>query len=213
MISETGATNPISAYGVGKLAIEKYLEIYWRHLGLRSTVLRISNPYGPYQLAEKGQGLIGKIMDCIFTGGVLPVWGDGSVTRDFIYVDDVVSALIDGTGYDGDEHVFNVGFGSGASVNEVIAAVQRVTGLPILVAYQPGRAADVPLNVLDTRLIRRCTHWSPRVSLEEGIARTYRWHLARRGLPAVGGPTERAGPGHQAEPTGLRRHVSSAVQA
>lgn len=180
VLTEASATNPISAYGVGKLATEKYLEIFWRHLGLKSSILRISNPYGPYQNAAKGQGLIGKIMNCALQGEAMTVWGDGSIVRDFIYIDDVVSALVAVTCYDGAEQVFNVGSGIGASVNDIIAAVERTTGLNVAVDYQPGRAADVPMNILDTTLIRTRLGWSPRVSLEDGLRLTYQWNLARQ---------------------------------
>ncbi|MCJ2037178.1 NAD-dependent epimerase/dehydratase family protein [Methylobacterium sp. J-068] len=178
-LNETSQANPISCYGVGKLASEKYLEIFARYLGLKSTILRISNPYGPYQFAAKGQGLIGKVISCGLNRETLTIWGDGSVVRDFIYIDDVVSALTAAAGYEGPEHVFNVGSGVGASVIDVIAAVQRATGLAIEVDYQPGRAADVPVNVLDTSLIRSSLKWRPRVSLEDGLRLTYAWNAAR----------------------------------
>ena len=179
-LSESSQTNPISCYGVGKLASEKYLEIFGRHLGLKSTILRISNPYGPYQVATKGQGLISKIISCGLNKEALSIWGDGRVVRDFIYIDDVVSALVAAAGYDGPEHMFNVGSGIGASVAEVINAVRRATGLAIDVDYQPPRAADVPVNILDTTLIRRSLDWQPQVSLEDGLRRTYAWNLAQK---------------------------------
>lgn len=182
LLSESSRTNPISCYGVGKLAAEKYLEIFGRYLGLKSTILRISNPYGPYQIVTKGQGLISRLISCGLDNEVMSIWGDGSVVRDFIFIDDVVFALVSAASYQGPEHIFNVGAGIGASVSEVIKVVESETGLSINIDYEAGRAVDVPVNILNTSLIRAHLNWEPRVPLREGIRKTFDWNAKQRGL-------------------------------
>ncbi|ONF48379.1 NAD-dependent dehydratase [Methylobacterium radiotolerans] len=190
-IPEQAPTDPISAYGISKLMIEKSLYLY-RHLhGIDYQILRIANPYGRYQLGTKHQGLIGSYIHRVLSGLPLEVWGTGEVVRDFLHVDDVSDAFLAAVAYDGPHKVLNVGSGVGLSVNQVIAELETAFGrdrLPCV--YKPSRTADVPANVLDTALIRSEFGWQPRVALRDGLIGTIAWmqaHLA--GLPA-----ESAGP-------------------
>ena len=92
-ISETAPTDPITAYGVGKLAIEKYLALYEHLFGLDYRILRVANPFGPFQIPLKNQGVIAALISRALKNEPIEIWGDGSVVRDYIYVDDVVAAL------------------------------------------------------------------------------------------------------------------------
>jgi UDP-glucose 4-epimerase len=177
---ESEPTNPISAYGINKLAIEKYLALY-RHLhGIDYVVFRISNAYGPGQSPRKKQGVIASIIDRALRGLPIEVWGTGDVTRDFVHVDDIVSGLLLGTAYDGDCRIMNLGSGTGLSINGLLAEVQRVLDLPDLhVIRTPARAADVPVSTLDTSTIARELGWRPKVDLATGIAGTADWIRSR----------------------------------
>jgi UDP-glucose 4-epimerase len=184
---ESEATNPISAYGINKLAIEKFFALY-RHLhGIDYLAFRIGNAYGPGQSPRKKQGVIASIVHHALNGTPIELWGTGDVTRDFIHIDDIVAGLVKGIAYTGGCRVMNLGSGAGRSINEVLAEVQRVLRLPeLLVIRKPGRPADVPVSVLDIGTIERELSWRPRVSLAEGIAGTAEWIRNGQSQPLAG---------------------------
>lgn len=176
-IPETASTDPITAYGIAKLAIEKYLHLYQHLFGLDYRILRISNPYGPHQPFEAGQGLVATAIHRLIRRRPIEVWGDGSVVRDYIHVDDVATAFIAATTYSGPHKIMNVGSGIGRSVNEVIADVAEAipeAGLPEII-YYPARLVDVPTNVLDIGLIINETGWRPTIEWQHGLRETVRW--------------------------------------
>ena len=175
-IPEDAPTDPISAYGISKLAAEKYLGLY-RHLyGLDYRVLRIANPYGPFQTAVRRQGIVAAMIEKALARETFEIWGTGEVVRDFVHVDDVVDAFAEMIEHSGLPRVFNVGCGVGRTVNAVVSDVERALGRGKLsVTYKPGRAADVPVNVLDIALIGRETGWRPRTSWLDGLRATAEW--------------------------------------
>lgn len=172
---ETAATLPITAYGVAKLAIEKYLEIYRRRHGLDYRVLRVSNLYGPYQTAEKQQGVVAAFLDRALRGEALEIWGDGRVVRDYVYVADVAEAVAATLAYDGGQRVFNIGSGSGLSLVDVIAAIEVLLGHPVDRQFRPGRPVDVPVSVLDCGLARQELGWRAQTAFVEGLHLTADW--------------------------------------
>lgn len=186
-IPETAATHPISAYGVGKLAIEKYLSLY-RHLyGLEYVALRIANAYGPRQSVLKRQGVVAAMLDHALAGKPLEIWGSGEVVRDFVHIDDVAAAFLWAATYDGPHRVMNVGSGIGLSINQVASDIETVTGIAHPSRnYRAGRTADVPANVLDISLITRETPWRPRRPWLDGLRSTARWMTAKRRAPWPG---------------------------
>jgi len=175
-IPEVAPTDPISAYGISKLATEKYLALYNRLYGLDHRVLRISNPYGRHQSVHRRQGVIAALFYRALSGQPLEIWGNGEVTRDFIHVDDVITALIEVHAYAGPHRVFNVGSGQGMTIREIADLVERAVGQGRLERnFLRTRAADVPVNILDTSLIQRETGWAPRVDWDRGLATTLDW--------------------------------------
>ena len=180
---ESAGTIPISAYGINKLMIERYLELF-RHLhGLEYHVLRIANPYGPGQSPFKKQGVVAAMLHRALSGFAIEVWGTGEVTRDFIHVADVSNAFMAAARYDGPHRTMNVGSGQGRSLNQLVADVRDVLRQPALeVVRKSARAADVPVSVLDTALIRRATDWRPGVDWMDGLAATAGWMRAAYGL-------------------------------
>ncbi len=170
-IDEKHPTNPISPYGIQKLCIEKLLEYYGRTYEVDYSILRISNPYGTYQNPKSMQGVIAVFLANILQGKHIEVWGDGSAVRDYIYVDDVMRACLCLLDYHGEHRIFNVGSGKGHSVNEIIDIIKVKLCSEIKVQYLPKRIQDVPVNILDTTLIRRELNWQPEYDLEKGIQR------------------------------------------
>jgi len=175
-VNEDHPTNPISAYGITKLAVEKYLNLYHHLYGLDYVVLRPSVPYGPGQDPSKRQGAVGVFLYHLARGLPIEIWGDGSVTRDYFYIDDLVAAALSAARVESlPEHVFNLGGGRGYTLNELLTVIHRVTGRPLQATYSEARRFDVPELVLDTTRAKRYLHWEPKVSLEEGVARTWQW--------------------------------------
>jgi UDP-glucose 4-epimerase len=174
-ITEEHPTHPITSYGIGKLTIEKYLELYRVLHGLDYCVLRIANPFGEGQRVASGQGAVTTFLHRAHRGETIEIWGDGSVVRDYLYVGDVAEALARTLDYHGERRIMNVGSGIGRDLNEILAAIERVIGRPVQRRHVPGRSFDVPANVLDIRLARAELSWQPATAFEEGLRRTLRW--------------------------------------
>lgn len=174
-IPETHSTDPFCSYGISKLAIEKYLGLFRKLHGLDCAVLRLANPYGERQRTLASQGVIAVFLGKILRDEPVEIWGDGSVVRDYIYIDDVVEALILALRSNKGEYVFNIGAGCGKSLNEVLDVIERVTGRSAARCYLPARSFDVPVSVLDISRARRVLNWSPKVSFDEGLARFANW--------------------------------------
>lgn len=172
---ETASTNPITAYGISKLAIEKYLSLYEYLYGLEYRVLRVANPFGPYQTALKGQGVIAAFLHGVLSGKPIEMWGDGKVVRDYIFVEDVVDSLILAATHKGDGRIFNIGSGEGRSLNDIVAAIGGLLKIDIKVEYRPGRPVDVPVSILDTTLAEKYLGWRPHVPFEKGLQKTIAW--------------------------------------
>jgi UDP-glucose 4-epimerase len=169
-IPETHPQNPNCSYGIVKLAIEKYLALFHSLHGLEYTIVRPANPYGPRQSLDRGQGVIPIFTNLILKGDSIEIWGDGSIVRDFLTVEDLVDGVVKAASYAGDERIFNLGSGCGATLNEVIHAIASATGRPAHVRYLAPRKIDVPIVVLDITRAKECLGWQPSVSLEQGIA-------------------------------------------
>jgi UDP-glucose 4-epimerase len=174
-IAEDHPTDPITSYGIVKLAVEKYLGLFQRLHGLDYAVLRVSNPYGPYQNPGGQQGAVAVFLQHLSAGEPITIWGDGSVVRDYLYVSDLAEALVLAGGVESRQSVFNVGSGRGTSLNELISLIVDVTGERPEVEYVSGRAMDVPANVLDVTRAREELGWRSRTDLVEGTARTWDW--------------------------------------
>lgn len=178
---ETDAAFPLNAYGASKLAVESYLRVLARARGLSAVSLRIANPFGEHQSSARGQGFVSAAIGAALSGAPLSIWGDGSVVRDYVHVDDVVEALVSALVHRGPGPAFNIGSGEGRSLTQVVEAVEAVSGSPIDVRYEPGRVIDVPVNVLDVRRAASELDWRPSIAFEEGLRRTFLWRQRERG--------------------------------
>lgn len=177
-IAENHPTNPINAYGITKLAVEKYLHMFHVLYGLDTITLRPSVPYGPGQDPRRRQGAVGVFLYRIATEKPIEIWGDGSVRRDYFYIDDLVSAVLASLRLKSPPvRVFNLGGGQSYSLNELLKLLGPITGREPVVRYCPDRKFDVPDLLLDTARARTYLNWQPAVSLQDGVRRTWRWVL------------------------------------
>lgn len=174
-IDEKHPTDPLVSYGITKLAIEKYLQMYSHLHGIRAITLRVANPYGERQRIETAQGAVGVFLHHAIKGLPIEIWGDGSVTRDYIHVSDVAEAFVRAVKYSGVKNCFNISSGVGTSLNELIGMLEDVLGKSIEIRYLPGRPFDVPVSVLSNDLARNELEWAPSISMLGGIARVAGW--------------------------------------
>lgn len=174
-IDESHPTEPLVSYGITKLAIEKYLQMYHHLHGINAITLRVANPYGERQRIETAQGAVGVFLHHALKGTPIEIWGDGTVTRDYIHVSDVAEAFAKTVEYSGTRNCFNISSSTGTSLNELVAIVKDVIRRPVEVRYLPSRSFDVPANVLSNDLARNELGWAPSISIRDGIARAAEW--------------------------------------
>lgn len=172
---ETAATDPITAYGISKLAIEKYLALNEHLYGTEYRVLRVANPFGPFQLPHKSQGFVATVISRALNSEAIDIWGDGTVVRDFLYIDDVSHAVMAAISDGGGERIFNIGSGKGLNLLEVVAAVERRLGQKLTIEFHQSRVVDVPASVLAVGRATEHLHWTPATSFDDGLEKTIAW--------------------------------------
>jgi UDP-glucose 4-epimerase len=178
-VDEDAPLAPVSYYGAGKMAMEAFFHAF-RAAGHAATILRPANAYGPGQFPEQGFGLVRTTLEHALRGASMELWGDGENVRDFVYVDDVVSAIVMAVDSPRKAGTYNVGSGVGHTLNQVVAMAEQVSGRKILVEYRRAREVDVSRVVLDIARIQSVLGWRPNVRLEEGMRRTWEWLLKNR---------------------------------
>lgn len=174
-LKESDFTNPICAYGISKLSIEKYIYMYGYQYNLNYQILRIANPYGPYQNPWANQGAIAVFMGKVLNEQPVEIWGDGTIYRDYIYINDVVDALYSSMLVDKSNNVLNIGSGEKYSLNEILDIIKKITKKELLINYIPSRKIDAPGNILDITDAKKVLGWEPKVSIENGIAKNWEW--------------------------------------
>ncbi len=166
--------DPTSPYAVSKLAAEHYISTIGRLWGVETVCLRIFNAYGPgQQMPVAHPPVIPHFLRQVLGRGSLVIHGSGAQTRDFVYVDDVVEALIAAaTAPNVDRRVINVGSGTETSINDLVRQIETITGLEAHVLRVPSEDSGVSRMCADLTLARELLGWSPRVFLAEGLHRT-----------------------------------------
>jgi UDP-glucose 4-epimerase len=173
---ESDPRRPLSPYGVAKLAGEEYLAAWNRLHGTRHTALRFANVYGPRQEATLEGGVVAIFLEAMAEGRETAIFGDGSQTRDFVHVDDIVSAVLAAVGSSG---VFNVGSGVETSIADLHAHCRAVSGNGRPARLEPAREGDVLRSALDVSHAVQELGWRSQVSLDDGLRRTWDWIQAR----------------------------------
>ncbi len=168
---ESHRTEPLSPYGISKLAGEKYLAYYASATGLRYVALRFANVYGPRQDSEGEAGVVAIFSKQMLDGGQPIVNGTGKQTRDFIYVDDVVEAILVTLGEDV-QGIYNVGTGQETTINECYGIIKSLTNCQCKELYGAAKKGEQFRSVLDVTKLREVFGWDPQVTLQEGLTRT-----------------------------------------
>ena len=171
-LKEKTATNPISSYGVQKITIEKLLYLYRYMYGLDYRIIRLANPYGPYQRPNGVLGAVTTFTYKALKGDEITVYGDGSVVRDFIYIDDAIRAIMKIVNGENKHRTFNLGCGYGTSIKQVLETIEKALGIKLNVSYLEGRRVDVPVNYLDISRYEKYYGALNPISLEDGIKKT-----------------------------------------
>jgi UDP-glucose 4-epimerase len=178
-VGEEHPTDPITSYGVMKLASEKYIRMYASLYGVSGRILRCSNVYGEGQPPDRGQGVIAAFLHRALTDRPIAIFGDGSVVRDYIYAGDLADLLVRLLRLGNQPELANVGSGVGTSLKQVVGLVEAVTGRAVRVEHKPGRAFDIGEIVLDISRLRALVPFDP-LPLEAGIRRTWNAIIARQ---------------------------------
>jgi len=176
--AESHRTEPMSPYGISKLAGEKYLAYYTNTMGLRHVALRFGNVYGPRQEPEGEAGVIAIFSKIMLEGGQPIINGTGKQTRDFVYVDDVVEALLVTLGEDV-QGIFNVGTGRETTVNECYSIIKQLTKSSCKDLFGAAKKGEQFRSVLDVTSLRERFGWDPQVSLPDGLRMTVEYFQAQ----------------------------------
>lgn len=174
-IDEVHPTNPICSYGITKLAVEKYLYLYYKLYNLDYAILRCSNPFGERQNYIRNQGLIISLLYKIIRKEPFHVWGNGEVIRDYIYIRDLVDAHVKAVKYNGTCKLFNIGSGIGLSINEVIKKISKLLDVNFEIVYEESRNCDVNSNILSIKKASNELKWVPKCGIDDGIVNTWKW--------------------------------------
>jgi len=174
---EDARVHPRSYHGAAKLASEYFISAWCDQFHGKATLLRPSNIYGPGQPERPGFGIIPAAFGKIRRSETLHVWGDGSVRRDYIYIDDLVrlcSMILDTPMPEG-TRVFNACSGTSVSLNELFDAVEEATGKPLHRSYDAGRTVDASCIAMSAAYAAKVYGWHHQTSLKAGLTQTWEW--------------------------------------
>jgi UDP-glucose 4-epimerase len=170
---ESAPLRPLAPYGTSKLCGEEYLATWNRLYDASHVSLRLGNVYGPRQLPHGEAGVVAIFMGLFRNGGTPTIFGDGSQTRDYVFVGDIANAMLLALERDGG--VYNVGTGVETSVVGLFDAIRTATGVERAPAFAPARLGELQRSVLDPSLAARELGWKPERSLADGLAATWEW--------------------------------------
>ncbi len=181
-ISESQLLNPLSPYGVAKVAGEHYLKAYWHCYGLETVALRYFNIFGPRQAPDSDYAAVIPIFADLMMAGKAPrVNGDGLHSRDFCFIDNVVEANLKALeAPDAPGNVYNVGVGTEVTLLELIDGINEVLGTSIAPVHGPERPGDIRHSLADITAARRDLGYTAAVGYREGLKQTLAWYAEQR---------------------------------
>ena len=185
---ETAGPEPVSPYGVAKLAVERYLHAFHAMHGLEAVALRYANVYGPRQNPHGEAGVVAIFCRAVVAGQAFTINGDGGQTRDYTYVGDVVAANLLAAALPAADRVpiVNVGTGIESSVTDLVATLQALAGRPLAFRHGPAKPGEQRRSALDAALARRVLGWQPAVDVRAGLAHTLAWFRQCAGASGEG---------------------------
>lgn len=173
-IHEELAPHPVSPYGASKLAGEGYCSVYYHTFGVKTVCLRFGNVYGPG--SKHKSSVVAKFIKQGLNGEACEIYGDGTQTRDFIYIDDLIDAVIKASGFQGGGEVFQIAAGTELTLNELVAELKLIfkemTGRELIVTNGEKRLGDVMRNYADTSKAQKKLRWQVDTLLADGLQRT-----------------------------------------
>lgn len=183
-IHENKPCKPVSPYGASKLCGEAYCSSYFRTFGIKTVALRFGNVYGP--MSKRKNSVVAKFIKLAFDGQQLEIYGDGSQTRDFLYIDDLINAIMCASKTEIGGEVFQIATHNETTVNEIASMIKDIfekeTGRKIEIIHGSTRLGDVKRNYSDITKAKTVLGWGPKITLQDGIRRTYEWYVVKRAI-------------------------------
>lgn len=179
-IDETHPTNPVSPYGITKLAAEKYGLLFNHSRGLPIVIARPANPYGPNQLGNMGQGFIAAAILSVLSKENVKIYGERGTIRDYIYIQDLAEGLMAALEFGKVGEIYNIGTGIGndnRNILDSLEAILRGSHYALNVDVAPGRDFDVKANVLSSAKLTYLSGWRASTEIEAGLVKTWEWAL------------------------------------
>ena len=184
-IDEFHLTNPVSPYGITKLAVEKYALMFHHLSSLPVIIVRPGNPYGPNQLGNLGQGYIATAIFALLNDMQVKIFGERGTVRDYIFIDDLAEGLVAALNHGKVGGVYNIGTGIGLDNRNVLDTIVKVSKNSlhaINLVIEPERPFDVAANVLSSAKLTYSSGWKPQISIEVGIEKTWSWYAHNGGI-------------------------------
>lgn len=176
--SELDLTRPINYYGWIKASVENLIMVENNLNNLEYIIIRPSNPYGKYQNIYGNQGLIAVLFGKIIENKSIEIWGDGKTVRDYIYIEDLSSYILELIKSNSWNDIYNIGSGQGYSINEIISNIEKITNKNIKVIYKEKRSVDISKNILNVEKINKVVKNNKIHSLDDGLRKT--WGFLKR---------------------------------
>jgi UDP-glucose 4-epimerase len=178
-IDEKHPLNMISGYGISKHTVEHYLKVYKELYGIKYTVLRYANVYGPRQDSTGEGGVVAIFSEKFARGEDVEIFGDGQQTRDFVYVEDV--AIANRLALNSlDNGIYNVSTNTKISVNDLFSLFRELTGKTVQAKFMPPREGDILHSYMSYESINKESGWTPRIDMKDGLRRTLEYYRQHR---------------------------------
>jgi len=174
-VPESVKEMPISNYGIAKLSMEQFTRVATYAHGIPHMVLRIANPYGPFQELSNLHGIVPALFRAVRDNRPVNIYGGGATVRDYVYIEDVALIICRLLEAGVRDRTVNIGTGVGTSLSGLISMVEEITGSRVRVIDGPLRQSDVKANVLDISRLRELTGHTPQVGLKEGLLRVKKY--------------------------------------
>ena len=178
-VREAQPTEPMSFYGLSKLSVEKYLEMYRKIYGMEYVVLRFANVYGERQGDGGEGGVISIFAKAVAEGRDITIYGDGEQTRDFVYAGDIAEGILAALRTEEVNAAYNLSTQTETSLRELVSLLAEIRGREIVPKYGAEREGDIYKSMLSNSRARRGLDWQPATTLADGLRRTYEYFCGK----------------------------------